>query len=175
MTPERAAKIERMEKNSQRDLTVVFENIHDPHNISAILRTCDAVGVRSVHLLYNVEKAPKLGKKSSSSATKWIEVKKWKKPEECFSALKKEGFLIVGTHLGSESKGLYQSDLTQKIALVVGNEHRGVSAEALQFCDENLFIPMQGMIQSLNVSVATAVILYEALRQREYQKLEARS
>jgi len=166
MTKEREEKIKKVMNHRQKDLTVVFENIHDPHNVSAILRTCDAVGVGEVHLLYTVEPFPQLGKKSSASATKWITVKKWKSYADCFGYLKKQKFMVVGTSLEKESRQLYAFDLTKKIAIVLGNEHRGVSQEALSYCDETLFIPMRGMIQSLNVSVAAAVILYEALRQR---------
>lgn len=166
MTKEREEKIKRVMKNRQKNLTVIFENIHDPHNVSAILRTCDAVGVGEVHLLYTTEPFPKLGKKSSASAKKWITVHKWKTHKECFTFLKKKKFSIVGTSLHSGSTELYDFDFTKRMALVMGNEHRGISDVALSFCDATLYIPMKGMIQSLNVSVAAAVILYEALRQR---------
>lgn len=169
MTKERLEKIKKVLQKRQLDLTVVFENIHDPHNVSAILRTCDAVGMYQVHLLYTHEPMPRLGKKSSASALKWIDIKKWKKPEECFGYLKKQKFQILGTALDKSSKSLYASNLSGKVAIVLGNEHRGISEESLRFCDAGLYIPMLGMIQSLNVSVAGAVILYEALRQREAQ------
>lgn len=168
MTKAREEKIRKVEQNRFSDLTVVFENIHDPHNVSAILRTCDAVGVREVHLLYTIEKFPTLGKKSSASAKKWITIHKWKTQEECFSYLKKEKFHILGTTLADNSKSLYSLNLKRKTAIVLGNEHRGISDEALSFCDGTLIIPMMGMVQSLNVSVSAAVILYEALRQRKF-------
>lgn len=153
-------------RHRQPDVTVVLENIHDPHNVSAILRSADATGVLRVELLYTQEKFPKIGKKSSSSANKWVERRNHRSVEECYRTLHKEGFLVYATHLGPAAVSLYELDLTGRVALVFGNEHRGVSDEAAQKADGNFQIPMLGMIQSLNVSVACAVSLYEMLRQR---------
>ncbi len=150
----------------QSSLTVVMEDIHDPHNVSAVLRTADAVGIHAVQLLYTKEKFPKLGKKSSASAVKWIERRTFTSVDECYAALREDGFTIYATHIGPHSRSVYDLDLTGKVALVFGNEHRGVSADAARLADAVFQIPMMGMIQSLNVSVACAVCLYEALRQR---------
>lgn len=166
MTERRLKKIEAVLRHRQPDLTVIMEDIHDPHNVSAMLRSADAVGTCEVQLVYANEKFPKLGKKSSASANKWIARRSFKSIEDCYARLHKEGFLIYATHLGAKSKSLYELDLTKKVALVFGNEHRGVSEEAARGADENFQIPMMGMIQSLNVSVACAVSLYEVLRQR---------
>jgi tRNA (guanosine-2'-O-)-methyltransferase len=149
----------------QPGLTVVMEDIHDPHNVSAMLRSADAVGVLEIQLLYTMEKFPKLGKKSSASATKWLNRRQFTSVDECFGQLRKEGFTVFATHLAKESVSLYDLDLTGSVALVFGNEHRGVSEEAAKKADANFRIPMTGMIQSLNVSVACAVSLYEAFRQ----------
>jgi tRNA (guanosine-2'-O-)-methyltransferase len=165
-TEQRVEKFRRVLACRQPDLSVVIENIHDPHNVSAIFRSCDAVGVMRVELLYSLEKFPKIGKKSSSSANKWIEQRRHDDVESCFGTLRAEGFTIFATHLGRRSVSLYDVDLTKPVALVFGNEHRGVSNEASELADVNFQIPMMGMIQSLNVSVAAAVSLYEALRQR---------
>ena len=143
-----------------------MENIHDPHNVSAIYRTCDSVGVPKVSLLYNDEKFPKISKISSSSANKWVETDKFSDTSECYKNLRKNGFEIYASLLSKEAVDLYSIDMTKKIALVFGNEHRGVSEEAAEMADEVFYIPMRGMIQSLNVSVAAAVTLYEAQRQR---------
>ncbi len=165
-TEKRIKKITSVVKSRQPSLKVIIENVHDPHNVSAILRTCDAVGVPKVSLVYNIEKFPRIGKKSSASAAKWVEKEKFKSIEECYSELKKEGFKIYASAIADDSKNLYDLDFTKKAAIVLGNEHRGVSEEAAKLADEKFLIPMFGMVQSLNVSVAAAVILYEALRQR---------
>lgn len=153
-------------KRRQYDLMVVLENIHDPHNVSAIFRTCDAVGIPKVSLIYTIEKFPKIGKKSSASAFKWVEKEKYKSIENCYSELRKDGFKIYASSIGEDSKSIYELDLSEKAAIVLGNEHRGVSSEASKLADERIMIPMFGMVQSLNVSVAAAIILYEAARQR---------
>jgi len=162
----RMEKVMTVLRQRQPDLTVVLENIHDPHNVSAIFRSCDAVGVMRVELLYTQEGFPAIGKKSSSSANKWLERRKHRSVDQCFSTLRAEGFAIYATHLAFEAQSLYDLDMTKKVAIVFGNEHRGVSDEAAALADVNFQIPMMGMIQSLNVSVAAAVCLYEALRQR---------
>lgn len=153
-------------KRRQFDLMVVLENIHDPHNVSAIFRTCDAVGIPKVSLVYTIEKFPKIGKKSSASAFKWVEREKYNSIENCYSELRKNGFKIYASSISDDSKSIYELDLSQKVAIVLGNEHRGVSEEASQLADERIMIPMFGMVQSLNVSVAAAIILYESARQR---------
>ncbi len=166
MSERRLTKIERVLRWRQPGLTVVMENIHDPHNVSAILRTCDAAGVMEVQLVYTDTEFPDIGKKSSASAKKWVERKRFKDIAECYSKLKKDGFTIYATRIGEESKTPYQLDFTRKAAVVFGNEHRGVSDEAAKLADGLVQIPMFGMIESLNVSVACAVLLYEAVRQR---------
>ena len=174
-TEKRVAKVESVLKARQDSLIVVIENIHDPHNVSAIFRTCDAVGVPKVSLIYNVDKFPKIGKKSSASAFKWVEKEKYKSVKECYADLHSRGFKVYASALNEQSKNLYDLDLTGKTAIVLGNEHKGVSDEAAESADETFMVPMYGMVQSLNVSVATAVILYEALRQRLAKGMYERS
>jgi tRNA (guanosine-2'-O-)-methyltransferase len=166
VTERRKEKFLEVLRARQTGLTVVMEDIHDPHNVSAMLRSADAVGVGEVQLLYTKDKFPRLGKKSSASATKWIKRNPFDNVETCYEKLRKRGFVICATHLGKKSASLYDIDLTRNIAFVFGNEHRGVSDAAAKLADENFQIPMKGMIQSLNVSVACAVSLFEALRQR---------
>ena len=168
-TEKRKNKIISVLKARQNSLSVVLENIHDPHNVSAIFRTCDAVGVPKVSLVYDTDQFPKIGKKSSASALKWVEKEKYKSIKECYDSLHENGFKIYASALSENAKNLYKLDLTQKVAIVLGNEHRGVSEYAAELADEKFLIPMYGMVQSLNVSVAAAVILYEAMRQR-YEK-----
>jgi len=162
----RLARIEASVRQRQPDLTVILENIHDPHNVSAILRSCDAAGVMEVQLVYTSEEFPKLGKKSSASAKKWVERRDFKNVTECYKKLHSEGYSIYATHLSKRTTPLYELDLRRKVALAFGNEHRGVSEDAAELADANFMVPMFGMIQSLNVSVACAVTLFEAVRQR---------
>ncbi len=165
-TEKRLNKIINTLKNRQQSLHVVIENVHDPHNVSAIFRSCDAVGVPEVSLLYTVESFPKISNVSSSSAAKWVEKKLFNDVEKCYSELKNKGFKIYASMLDENAISLFDIDFTEKVAIVVGNEHRGVSEEAAELADARFYIPMMGMVQSLNVSVATAVSLYEAQRQR---------
>jgi tRNA (guanosine-2'-O-)-methyltransferase len=162
----RLARIRAVLAARQPDLTVVMENIHDPHNVSAIFRTCDAVGVTDVHLVYSTERFPRIGKKSSSSANKWLGRVRHASVDACYRSLRQAGFVIVATSLGPDTVPLYDLDYSHPTAFVLGNEHRGVSSEAAAAADHRIAIPMMGMIQSLNVSVAAAVCLYEAMRQR---------
>jgi tRNA (guanosine-2'-O-)-methyltransferase len=165
-TERRLHRLEHVLRHRQPDMTVVMENIHDPHNVSAVLRSCDAAGVMEVQLIYTDTDFPGIGKKSSASAKKWVELRRFKNVKECYKKLHEEGFTIYATHLEEKAKSLFELNMTQKVAIVVGNEHQGVSSEAAQLADGIILIPMFGMIQSLNVSVATAVILFEIVRQR---------
>lgn len=171
MTSKRYNKIKSVVSKRQKFLTLVLENIHDPHNASAIIRTADAIGIDKVFLIYNTNKFPKISGVSSASAKKWVEIVKFKTAAECFKELRKEKYKIYSTHMSEtgENFSLYELDLTKKVALVFGNEHFGVSDEVKELSDKNFLIPMYGMVQSLNVSVSVAVCLYEALRQR-YEK-----
>ncbi len=166
-TEKRLEKIKKVLRLRQTDLTVVIENIHDPHNVSAICRTCDAVGISDVYLLYTMEPFPKLGRKSSASAKKWLEFHRYKNYSEIQNRLQREGKKIYATHVDSSARSIYDIDWSLPSAVITGNEHRGVSQDALNIADQKISIPMMGMVESLNVSVAAAVILYEALRQRQ--------
>ena len=174
-TDERLQKIISTATARQFSLQVVMENIHDPHNVSAIFRTCDAVGVPKISLLYTFESFPRISKTSSSSANKWIDVEKYNDTKNCYDHLRGQGFKVYASMLNKNAVNIYDIDLTQKIALVFGNEKRGVSAEAENLADETFYIPMRGMIQSLNVSVAAAVTLYEAQRQRVKKNMYGQS
>ncbi len=167
MTPERREKLLSVLKKRQTDLTVVLENVFDPHNISAVMRTCDAVGVQEVNILNTrIPLHKKWGAKSSSSAAKWLSINQYDNAEECFSSLRKRYSTILTTHLSSDAVSLYDIDFTNSLALVFGNEHSGVSEEIRALADGNFVIPQAGIIRSLNISVACAVTLYEAYRQK---------
>jgi len=167
ITGRRKEKIISVAKARQDSLRLVLENVHDPHNVSAVFRSCDAVGIPKVSLIYNLEKYPKIGSKTSASAFKWVEREKFVDVKSCYDSLRAEGFSVLASSLNGTPTNLFDIDFTQKIALVFGNEHRGISTEAEQFADNVFYIPMFGMVQSLNISVAAAVTLYEALRQRK--------
>lgn len=156
-------------KRRQPDLVVVLENVFDPHNASAVLRSCDAVGVLEVHLVYNVEDAPEkaFARTTSSGTAKWMDIVRHDSIESCYAALREKGLTILTTALQTGSKRHYEYDLAAPVALVFGNEQRGASEEAIAGADGTIYIPMLGVVESLNISVACAVTLYEALRQRQ--------
>lgn len=167
MTPERRARLMSVLNKRQNDLTVVLENVFDPHNISAVMRTCDAVGIQEIYVLNTkIPRHKKWGAKSSSSAAKWLTIHQFTDAAACFEALRKKYNRILTTHLSSDAVNLYDIDFTGPIALVFGNEHSGVSDEIRAMADGNFIIPQVGIIRSLNISVACAVTLYEAHRQK---------
>ena len=162
----RRAKLERVLAWRQKDLTLVLANIHDPHNVSAIYRSADAFGVPEVHLYYTDTPFPTLGRKSSASARKWVDSIRHTDPQELYTALKAGGHQILATSCTPEARPLGDYDLTLPTAIIMGNEHSGVSEELSAIADGEIYIPMYGMIQSFNVSVAAAILLSEASRQR---------
>lgn len=167
MTPERKQRLISVLNKRQGNITVVLENVFDPHNISAVMRTCDAVGLQDIYILNTkIPRHKKWGAKSSSSAAKWLTVHQYEDAALCFTELRKKYSKILTTHLSSDAIELHQIDFTESIALVFGNEHSGVSDEIRALANGNFIIPQVGIIQSLNISVACAVTLYEAFRQK---------
>ena len=167
MTPERYERLNSVLKKRQPDLTVVLENVFDPHNVSAVMRTCDAVGIQEIYILNNkIPPHKKWGAKSSSSAAQWLTIRQFTNAELCFAELRLHYKKIYTTHLSTSALSLHQLNLIEPVALVFGNEHSGVSEELIAFADGNFMIPQVGIIQSLNISVACAVTLYEAFRQK---------
>jgi len=167
MTPERLERLTTVLDKRQGDITLVLENVFDPHNISAVMRTADAIGIQDIYILNTkIPRHKKWGAKSSSSAAKWLTIHQYDNAAECFSSLRNRYSTILTTHLSSDAVGLHQIDFTKSIALVFGNEHSGVSDEIRALADGNFIIPQVGIIRSLNISVACAVTLYEAFRQK---------
>ncbi|PSL29953.1 TrmH family RNA methyltransferase [Chitinophaga ginsengisoli] len=167
MTPERRERLLSVLNKRQAGLTVVLENVQDPHNISAVMRTCDAVGIQEIYVLNNkIARHKKWGARSSSSAAKWLTIHQFSDTAECVAALRQKYDKIFTTHLAADAVSLYEIDFTGSVALVFGNEHDGVSDEVRALADGNFIIPQVGIIKSLNISVACAVSIYEALRQR---------
>lgn len=166
-TDRRGQRIAEVLAHRQPTLTVVLENVHDAHNVAAVLRSCDAVGVLALHTVYTVETPPAtLARTTSGSASKWTDVIAHESIDACYARLREEGKRIVATALDDSSVELHRQELVEPVAVVFGNEQRGASDEAIAQADGTIFIPMMGMVESLNISVACAVTLYEAMRQR---------
>ena len=131
------------------------------------MRTCDAVGIQEIYVLNNkIPPHKKWGSKSSSSADKWLTIYQFTDAIECFKAVRERYPYVLTTHLSSNAISLHDINFTKPIALVFGNEHSGVSQEIREMADGNFIIPQVGIIKSLNISVACAVTLYEAFRQK---------
>lgn len=171
MSSGRLDKIKRVVQSRQRGVIVVLEDLHDPHNVAAILRTCDAFGIQDIICVYEKEKyvnPKKVGKSSSSSANKWLDFIVFKSSSECVQYLKQNKYRIISTMLDEKAEPLSHSFFTDEpIALVFGNEHRGVSDIMATASDNKVYIPMKGMVQSLNVSVTAAICIAELSRQRQ--------
>ena len=165
MTPERKARIEEVASRRQPDLTVFMEKVHKPHNVAAVMRTCDAVGVMRAHAVPGSEGIPKLNH-TSQGAQRWVELVRHPDTVSGLSHLRTQGFRLYAAHFSDQAIDFRLPDYTEPTAIVMGTEKFGVSDEALAMVDQEIIIPMAGMAQSLNVSVATALILYEAQRQR---------
>lgn len=165
MTIARYQKILAVLHKRQPDLTILAESVHKPHNLSAMLRSCDAVGIGKVHAINPTGGVPTYNE-TSASAEKWVAVEVHTSLEEALKKLKQQNMQVFAAHLSNEAVDYRDVDYTQPTCILMGNEKHGVSEQAAQLADKHIIIPMLGMVQSLNVSVATAVILFEAQRQR---------
>ncbi len=165
MTLERLQRIRGVLAHRQPDLTVLMENVHKPHNLSAILRSCDAVGVLEAHAVTIDGELPTYSA-TSASADKWVKFHLHKNTEAAIRHLQSRGIVVAAAHLSDTAKDYQELDYTQPTCILLGAEKWGVSETAARLADHHIIIPMRGMVQSLNVSVAAAVILFEAARQR---------
>jgi tRNA (guanosine-2'-O-)-methyltransferase len=166
LLPRRFARLRAVLERRMADLTVVLEAVDKPHNLSAILRSCDAVGVLEAHVV-SLKGRPRTFNSTAQGSQKWVPLRPHATVEEVLGQLKAQGFRLYGTHLGVNALDYRQCDFTGPTAFVLGAEKWGLSEAAAAAVDQALLIPMGGMVQSLNVSVATAVLLFEALRQRQ--------
>lgn len=166
MTPERYARIREMLAARQPDLTVCMEQVHKPHNVSAVIRTADAVGVNEVHAVWPTSKMRTQGS-FAAGANSWVQVKTHKTIQEAVAKMKAMGMQVLATNLSEKAVDFRAIDYTRPTCILLGQEKTGITPEALALADSDIIIPMVGMVQSLNVSVASALILYEAQRQRE--------
>ena len=162
----RIARIRDVLERRQEDLSVVVENIWDPHNASAIVRSADGFAAGTVHLLYTIEEAPDLSRGVSAYTDKWTTLERHDATADLVATMHTRGQRIVVTHVDDTASDYLEVDWTQPTALVLGNEQRGGTADLLAAADERVCIPMLGFAQSFNVSVAAAVILAEVARQR---------
>lgn len=167
MTPERFARITSMLDRRQPELTVFLERVHKPHNLAAIVRTADAIGVSDVHATWEDQEMKLAGNKSATGSQNWVNVHSHETTPEAIQALRDQGMQIIATNLSVTAIDFREVDYTKPTAIILGQEKTGISDEALALADQDVIIPMVGMCQSLNVSVASALILYEAQRQRD--------
>ena len=166
MTPERFARLKAVLDRRQPDLTVLAEDVHKPHNISALVRTCDAVGVHQIHVVSpggDFERHHMV----SGGSRKWVRTRLHRDVRAAAQWLHEHDFQILAAHFSDTAVDYRQADYTRPTAVLVGAELAGVRPEAASLADAHIIVPMRGLVGSLNVSVATAVILYEAARQRE--------
>ncbi len=166
MTPERFEKFKRVLARRQRDLTLLAENVHKSHNISALLRTADAVGIHRIHA---VSPGGEISRHHvvSGGTKKWVGVQLHTTIEQAIAELKTSGFVILAAHVSGSAQDYRTPDYTRPTAILFGAELDGVTRSVAELADQHVAVPMEGHVASLNVSVAAALILYEARRQRE--------
>lgn len=171
-TAARKARIADVVRNRQRGLMVVMEDVNNPHNLAAIARSCDAFGVQQIAFTlenHDLFDPVEVGRVSSSSASKWLDYRIFEDGTgSCLRTLQAEGWHVAATAMHEAAQPLQSVDFTQvdQLALLVGNEREGLSPTALEMADSHIYIPMVGMTRSFNVSVATAILLWEITRQR---------
>jgi tRNA (guanosine-2'-O-)-methyltransferase len=165
MSIERYQRIRKLLASRQPSLTVCMEEVHKPHNVSAVVRSCDAVGVHRVHAVW--DKKTKLRKGTAMGSQNWVYTDVHSSIEDAVSQLKQQNMQVLVTHLSEDAIDFRDIDYTLPTAIILGQEKDGATQRAIELADKNIVIPMVGMVQSLNVSVAAALVLYEAQRQRQ--------
>ena len=170
LLPRRYERLKSVLNKRMSNLTVLIENVEKPHNLSAIIRSCDAVGVLEAYAIFNKEKFLTFNSTAQGSQ-KWVKLNQYKKTTEAIKILKDKGFNLYGTNLNPKSIDYRECDFKGPTAFVLGAEKWGISEEASNLMDVNIHIPMRGMVESLNVSVAASALLFEAVRQRQVANL----
>lgn len=163
---ERLAKIKRLLADRQPDLTVFMDELHKPQNLAAVMRTADAVGIGKIHAVWP-KKQIRQHHHTSGGSARWVEVEVHQDRQQAISTLKAQGMQVLAAHLSDTAVDFREVDYTKPTAILLGQEKHGVTDDGAELADQHIIIPMMGMVQSLNVSVANAVILYEAQRQRQ--------
>ena len=166
MTPERFQKIKKILKKREKDLTLILDNVNKPHNLAAILRTCDGIGIGRIHAKSKNEKIG-LNLKAASGSNQWIKVEIYNQLVNLYRKLQKDNFNIFVANNSDSAVDFRDVDYTKPSAIVMGAELDGISKQTLNYATKEIKIPLNGMVESLNVSVACAVILFEAKRQRD--------
>lgn len=166
LLPRRFERLKAVLNRRMGDLTVLLEQVDKPHNLSAILRSCDAVGVLEAHLVSLPGRLATFNSTAQGSQ-KWVPLHRHAQTATAIDRLREQGFRLYGTHLAADAVDYRQCDFTGPTAFVLGAEKWGLSEASAALVDQAIMIPMQGMVQSLNVSVAAATLLFEALRQRQ--------
>lgn len=165
MTPERFEKIKNVLKKRQPDATVILDNVHKPHNLAAILRSCDATGIGSIHARSKNDQIG-INLKAASGSNHWVKVDVHNDLTRLYQSLKKKGHSIFVANNSKKAVDFREVDYTGSCAIVLGAELDGLSDNSVDYASQEVKIPINGMVDSLNVSVANAVILYEMQRQR---------
>ncbi|MGX5175261.1 tRNA (guanosine(18)-2'-O)-methyltransferase TrmH [Aliikangiella sp. IMCC44653] len=163
---ERNQKIIELLQRRQTDFTVFMDEVHKPHNLAAIVRTCDAIGVGEVHAVYPEGRLRECAGTAGGSS-RWVETHTHSNLKDGLKPLQAQGMQVLAAHFSERAVDFRSIDYTKPTVVLVGSEKFGVSEQAAELADKHVLIPMLGMVQSLNVSVASAIILYEAQRQRE--------
>ena len=164
--PRRFRKIKSVLNRRMENLTVLVEGVNKPHNLSAILRTCDAAGVFEANFICK-DSEVKTFNSTAQGSQKWVKLRNHNSNKSAIISLKERGFQLFGTSLNQKSADYRELDFTKNTCFVLGAEKWGLSDEIISEVDQSIFIPMNGMVQSLNVSVAAAILLFEAVRQRK--------
>tara|TARA_Y100001934_G_scaffold135875_1_gene164060 strand:- start:379 stop:1038 length:660 start_codon:yes stop_codon:yes gene_type:complete len=168
--PRRFKRIKDVLNSRIQDLTVLIEGVNKPHNLSAIIRTCDAAGVFQANFICNHSEV-KTFNSTAQGSQKWVKLNNHESYLSATNTLKKRGFKLYGTSLNENSIDYRDLDFTKNTCFVLGAEKWGLSKELTAQVDKSIYIPMHGMVQSLNVSVAGAILLFEAVRQRKNKNL----
>lgn len=170
MTERRKKLVEAYYQNKLKGVEILIDNVCDPHNVAAVSRTADGLGISLIHLYYTYNDFPtlkRLGHKSSASATQWMKYQRVDSLEEFSASKKNEGYRFLAAQRGDESKLLHQFKFPEKSLILLGSEKKGLSPELQEICDESIVIPMVGMVESYNISVAASMILYQLFLQKQ--------
>ncbi|CAM6095634.1 unnamed protein product [Calypogeia fissa] len=171
LSEERKQRIETVVDNRTYSVCTVIEGLSDTGNVSAICRTADAMGFQSIHVISNTQKVRyRENHRTSAGAEKWLDMERWDDTETCIKSLKARGYRVAVTHIAEDTLSIHDMDWTVPTAIVLGNEHRGISEEAIALSDVRCSIPMAGMVESFNVSVAAAILMHHAVIDRIYRQ-----